>query len=630
VFDDRHGFATSSGSGPRNSWLEFFRRHRLEVLKEGSEKPQRFLNVAAHTQPVHVYEFGPFRLDSADRLLMRGGAAVPLRPKVVDTLILLIESRGRVLRKEELMRALWPDTFVEESNLTQNIFTLRKALGQDARTGLRYIETIPKRGYRFVADVKELRDDSRRRPDSVPEAQTIDSLAVLPFKPLLAGERDEPLELGIADALITTLGNSSGIPVRPISAVGAYGDPAQDPVSAGRQLGVAAVLDGSIQRSGDQVRVSARLIRSSDGATLWAGRYTETMMDIFRLQDAIAEHIAAALEWKLSSGQLARLTKRYTKSVDAYEAYLHGRYNWSKANEEGLLKAIEFFQRAIAADANYALAYVGLADAYASLDWYGMLSTRESNPHVLAAAEKALAIDGDLAEAHAALAVAKQNCWDWAGAEAAYRRALELSPTLAESHQRYGTYLSFMGRCDEGLEHLKRAHQLDPVSPVISAQIALSLYCARRYEEAIAQSLRTLDVEPACDEARVYLMLSYAQTGTPEAAVAEYERMTQPMKDTPDIMAMLAYAHALAGKEREARTLLADLVQLSHSRYVPYFWLAMAHVGLGNHPEALACLEHACEDPDDSLIAIRIVPFLESLHREPRFIGVLRKMALDI
>ena len=454
---------------------ELFRRHRLEVLSERSEKPQLFLNVADKTEPAHVYEFGPFRMDTADRLLMRGGAAVPLRPKVVDTLILLIEGRGRVLRKEELMRALWPDTFVEESNLTQNIYTLRKVLGQDSKESLRYIETIPKRGYRFLAAVKELRDDSRRPSGSAPEGPAIDSLAVLPFKPLLAGERDELLELGIADALITTLGNSCGIPVRPISAVRAYGDPAQDPVSAGRQLGVAAVLDGSIQRSGDQLRVSARLMRCSDGATLWAGRYTETMMDIFRLQDAIAEHIAAALEWKLDSGQLARLTKRYTESVDAYHAYLNGRYNWSKANQEGLWKAIDFFQRAIAADGNYALAYVGLADAYASLDWYGMLSTRESNPHVLAAAEKALAIDGDLAEAHAALAVAKQNRWDWAGAEAAYRRALELSPTRAETHQHYGTYLSFMGRCDEGLAHLKRAHQLDPVSLAISAQIALSL-----------------------------------------------------------------------------------------------------------------------------------------------------------
>jgi DNA-binding winged helix-turn-helix (wHTH) protein/tetratricopeptide (TPR) repeat protein len=623
-------FPSSRAGSTSSAMLGFFRRHRLEVLMEGSKFPQRVLNVAAHTQPVHVYEFGPFRLDSADRLLMRGRTAVPLRPKVVDTLIVLIEGRGRVLRKEDLMHALWPNTFVEESNLTQTIFTLRKALGEDSGNGLRYIETIPRRGYRFVADVKELGDDSRRRAISVPEAQAIDSLAVLPFKPLLASERNEPLELGIADALITTLGNSSGIPVRPISAVGAYGDPAQDPASTGRQLGVAAVLDGSIQRSGDQIRVSARLIRSSDGATLWAGRYTETMMDIFKLQDAIAEHIAAALEWKLSSGQLVRLTKRYTESVEAYQAYLHGRYNWIKANEEGLLKAIEFFQKAIAADDHYALAYVGLADAYASLDWYGMLSTRESNPHIMAAAEKALAIDGDLAEAHAALAVARQNCWDWAGAEAAYRRALELSPTLAESHQRYGTYLSTMGRCKEGLEHLKRAHQLDPVSPVISAQIAFSLYFARRYEEAIAQALRTLEVEPACDEARVYLMLSYVEVGTPEAAVAEYERMTQPAKDTPDIMAMLACAQALAGKEREARALLAELVQLSHSRYVPHFWLAMAHVGLGNHPEALACLEHACEDPDDSLIGIRTFPFLDSLHREPRFIGVLRKMRLDI
>jgi tetratricopeptide (TPR) repeat protein len=270
-----------------------------------------------------------------------------------------------------------------------------------------------------------------------------------------------------------------------------------------------------------------------------------------------------------------------------------------------------------------------LADAYTSLDWYGMLSTRESNPHALAAAERALAIDGDLAEAHAALAVAKQNRWDWAGADAAYRRALELSPTQAESHQRYGTYLSFMGRCEEGLAHLKRAHQLNPVSHSISAQIALSLLCARRYEEAIAQCSRTLDAEPACDEARVYLMLSYVQTGTPEAAVAEYERMTPTAGDTTDIRAMLAYAQALAGNKPEARTILAELLHLSRSRYVPHFWLAMVHVGLGNYPEALACLERACEDPDDSLVAIKVVPFLDPIRREPRFTEVLRKIGFE-
>jgi len=561
--------------------------------------------------------------------LLRGGAAVPLKPKVIDTLVLLIEGRGRVLRKEELMRALWPHTFVEESNLTQNIYTLRKVLGQDCREGVRYIETIPKRGYRFVADVKELRDFSRRTAGSGPEGPAIDSLAVLPFKPLLAGERDEPLELGIADALITTLAYSSGIPVRPISAVRAYGDPAHDPVSAGRQLGVAAVLDGNIQRSGEQIRVSARLMRSSDGATLWADRYTERMTDIFGLQDAIAERIAAALEWKLDSGQRARLTKRYTESVKAYQAYLNGRYNWSKATPEGLWKAIDFFKRAIAADANYALAYVGLADAYSSLDWYGVLSARESNPQALAAAQKALAIDGDLAEAHASLAVARQNRWDWAGAESAYRRAIELSPTHAEIHQRYGTYLCFMGRLEEGRAHLQRAHELDPVSPAIGAELALSLYLAGLYDEAIAQCKRTLEVEPAFDEARVYLGLSYVQAGNPKAAIAEYQRMTPAAADTPDCKAMLAHAHALAGNEGKARAILAELLQLSRSHYVPPFWLAMVYLGLDDHPEALTCLERACEDPDDSLVGIKVVPFLDPIRLEPRFIDVLRKMALE-
>jgi DNA-binding winged helix-turn-helix (wHTH) protein/tetratricopeptide (TPR) repeat protein len=585
--------------------------------------------VADKTAPAHVYEFGRFRIDTADRLLMRGGTAIPLQPKVIDTLVLLIEGRGRVLRKEELMRALWPRTFVEESNLTQNIYTLRKVLGQDASERVRYIETIPKRGYRFVADVQEFRSSSRRTADSDPDGPAIDSLAVLPFRPLFVGQRDEALELGIADALITTLGNSSRIAVRPISAVRAYADPAQDPASAGRQLGVAAVLDGSIQRSGDKIRVSARLMRSSDATTLWAARYTETMTDIFRLQDAIAERIASALEWKLDSGLRVRLTKRYTESVDAYEAYLNGRYNWSKATPEGLWKAIDFFQRAIAADANYALAYVGLADAYTSLDWYGFLSTRESNPQALAAAQKALAIDSDLADAHASLAVARQNRWDWAGAEAAHRQAIALSPTHAEIHQRYGMYLSFMGRFDEGLAYLKRAHQLDPVSPAIGAELALSLYCARRCDEAIAQCLRTLDVEPACDEARVVLMLCYVQANNPEAAIAEHQRMTPAAADTPDIKAMLAHAQALAGNEGEARAILAELLHLSGSRYVPHFWLAMVHLGLGEHSEALACLEWACEDPDDSLICIKVFPFLDPIRLDPRFIDVLRKMGLE-
>lgn len=507
------------------------------------------------------------------------------------------------------MRALWPETFVEESNLTQNIYVLRKELGRDDR-GRPYIETIPKRGYRFVADVRE---------------SGISSLAVLPFRPLVAGERDEYLEVGIADALIAALAGFSRVPVRSVSAVHKYADRALDPLAAGRELGVTAVLDGTVQKQGDRICVTARLTRTTDATTLWAGRYTEDITDIFAMQDAIAQRIAGALEWKLDANARARLAKRHTDSLDAYQSYLKGRYNWSRSTRDFLWKAIDYFRAAIALDPNYALAYVGVADAYAALDWYGILSTRDANPHSLAAAEKALSIDPDLAEAHSALAVARQNAWDWPGAEAAYRRAIELNPLVAETHQRYGAFLAFMGRSEEALRHLRRAQQLDPVAPAIAAQIGMALYCARRYEEAIAQCETTLEVEPTCDEARIYTALSYAEKGMPEAAIAEYLRITPATSGTPDVRAMLARAHALAGNAPEARAMVAELAR---SQPVPHFWIAMAHVGLGDHDATMTSLERACDDPDDSLTGVRVAPFFDPIRREPRFIAVLKLMGL--
>lgn len=570
-----------------------------------------------------LYEFGPFRVDAANHLLLRHGEVVPLKPKVFDTLLLLVENRGRVLDKDQLMRALWPDSFVEESNLTQNVYALRKALGE-GRQGHDYVETVPKRGYRFVAEVSEIAPEPAG-PTTRARDSTIRSIAVLPFKPLIAGSRDEYFELGIADALITTLSNSTQLAVRSTSAVSRYPAAQQDPLIAGRELDVDLVLDGCIQRTRGRVRVTARLLNVSDGSALWADKFDGRLADIFDLQDSISERIAAAIAPNLSGPQRQRLTKRYTVSVEAYHLYLKGRYNWNKATAEGLWRAVDFFKQAIAVDPNYALAYTGLSDAYTSLDWYGVLSTKQSNPQARAAAEKALEMDGALAGAHVALAKALQYEWNWAGAEAEYRRAIELNPNDAAAHQWYAVYLTFMGRCDQGLAQMRQALELDPSSLSISAQTAMVLLCARRYDEAFEQCLKTLEVEPAYDEARFFLAMTCVQKGLVDEAIAEYSRLAP---ENPDFKAMLGHAYAVAGRHAEARAVLRDLELFRGSENNPLFWIALLHVGLGDRDAALACLEEACENPDDSLIAVKVFPFVDPLRSDSRFLRLLRRMDL--
>jgi DNA-binding winged helix-turn-helix (wHTH) protein/tetratricopeptide (TPR) repeat protein len=594
-------------------------------LNKRSKGSQQFLNTVVSTEVKRFYDFDEFRIDVEDHVLLRNGEMVPLKPKAFDLLVLLVRNRGRVMEKEELMRAEWPGSFVEESNLTQTIYMLRKTLGESKR-GHSYIMNIPKRGYRFTAKVKDSTSELAEWAARDRDFETR-SVAVLPFKPLREDSRDEYLELGIADALITALSNLNRIIVRPTSAVRKYGALEQDAVEAGRELKVEVVLDGTIQKTGDRIRATVRLLRVSDGKPLWAGKFDEPFTSIFTVQDSISEKLTKVLALKLVSQEKDRLTKRYTDNSEAYSLYLKGRYNWNKATEEGLWKAIDFFNRAIAADPRYALAYVGVADAYTSLDWYGVLSTGQSNPHAKAAAQKALEIDDALAEAHASLAMAKQYEWDWSGAEKEYERAIELSPSYAAAYQWYGIYLTLMGRFDEALAHMDRAQELDPISLSISGQKALVLQCARRYDEAIDQCLKTLEVEPGQVEARFCLAMTYALKGLLEEAIAEYQKLPG---NNPDFKAMLGHAYAVSGRRAEARAILDELKKLSKLRYIPPFWVAMVHIGLGDKSEALSWLEKACEDPDDSLAAVKVFPFCDPLRSDVRFTEVLRRMGLAI
>ena len=650
----------------------------------------------------HVYEFGDFRLDADKRLLLRrDGQIVPLKPKIFETLLYLVEHNRTVLEKDELMRAVWPDTVVEENNLSQNISQLRRALGETPDQH-RYIVTVPGRGFRFVAPVSaytnkdgresvvasspgpeaersEAVETGERRTarsagglksnlrlivlacvlvaglsvaglflwqvrtakapvasptpsvaPSLPSAAPVKIIAVLPFKPLVQGEEDQALELGMADTLIAKLSNSRGLVVSPISAVRRYGALEQDPQAAGRELNVEAVLDGYIQRRDDRIRVTARLISVGDGRQLWAGQFDEKMTDIFAVQDAISERVATALALPLTGEERARLTRRHTENAEAYQLYLRGRYSLSKRLPGALQQAIEHFRQAINLDANYAPAYAGLSSAYAfqSSAEFGGMPPREVMPKAKEAALKAVALDDTLAEAHIAVGRAAVFERDWPTVEREYQRGLELDPDYSEGRQLYALFLLRMGRLDEALAEARRAWEIEPSSANKIVIVGWTHYFRREYDEAIEQYGQTLDMDPNNQPARFRLGLAYLQKGMPDRAVAELQRAANLSGGNARHVAFLGYAYALSGERGKAERLLNELQARSRQTYVCPYDIAIIHLGLGDKERALEWLEKTDRERDDWLLQLKVEPVMDSLRSEPRFRDLVRRVGL--
>jgi TolB-like protein len=366
----------------------------------------------------YIYEFDDFCVDPGRRLLLGGdGRPLPLTPKAFDTLVYLVQHTDLVLGKETPMRAIWADTAVEENNLNQCISALRRALGEK-RAEHRYIVTVPGRGYRFVAPV------SKRKPPVVADsAEPITSIAVLPFQPLARDNRDESLEMGMADTLIARLSGIPDIFVRPMSSVRKYADLKLDVLAAGRELGVESVLEGSLQRQANRVRVTVRLLNVSNGASLWAGTFDEEMTDIFALQDAISEQMAQALSLELSKEDKTRLVQHHTQSTKAYQLYLKGRYHWWKNSPEEYKKSRDYFHRAVEEDPSYALGYCGLNSFYGYGAAWGIVRPDEGWPKAEWAVTNALELDDQLAEVHLDLAALKMVYYlDWVGRERSQAR----------------------------------------------------------------------------------------------------------------------------------------------------------------------------------------------------------------
>ena len=455
-------------------------------------------------------------------------------------------------------------------------------------------------------------------------------IAVLPFKPVLPANRDEVLELGMADTLITKLSNSGKIVVRSLNSVRKYDGLEQDPVAAGRELEVNSVLEGNVQKAGNRIRVTARLINVTDGASLWADTFDEKFTDVFSVQDAISQKVADALALRLSGDESKRLTKRYTENVEAYKLYLTGRYHWSRATPSDIRKGIDFLQRAIELDPGYALAYAGLAAANRALAINADVPSKDCLPQAKAAAIKAIELDDSLAEAHSALSFALiWYDWDWAGAEKEAKRALALDPNSALSHFAYAHILSDQGHHQEAIAEIRHARELDPVFLLIRALEGMMLHHAGRNDEALTRLQKALELDPNFWVTHLMLGKVYIQQRKYPEAIAEFTKAREFSRGNSEAIGSIGYVEALAGDKEKARAVLEELKTLSNQGYIPPSKVGLVYNGLGNQNEALASLERACDERDARVTLLKVDPRWDSLRSDPRFLAILKRIGLE-
>ena len=629
--------------------------------------------------PSKTYAFGPFRLDVAERRLLRDGDPVMLTPRVFDLLALLVENHGHLMEKEKILKALWPDSFVEEANLNVNISALRRALGESP-TESQFIETVPRRGYRFVAAVSEIPDgpSTELQPKgefppvvepavlspitetvhaAVPERRhnrwilwsvaifvllvavslvawrytrrtgsksdvPVRTLAVLPFKPLTGVSTDPALEVGMADALITRLSNSQQIMVRPTSSVLRYSGTETSALTAGRELGVDAVLEGRVQRADNRIRVTVQLLRVSEGAPIWAETFDDYFTNIFAVQDSISEKMATALAMHLSGNAKQLMTKRSTESTQAYELYMQGRYLHFKYKFE---EASKFFEEAVQKDPDYPLAFTGLALNYVALATT-TANRQEFTDKAMEAGNKAVSLDPELDEAHNTLGWVKYlGQWDWSGAEQEFKRAIQLNQNNSQAHINYATLLSIMGRHDEALQHGELALRMDPMSGDIYYNYALDLYNARRYDEALKTTKKGMEVDPEHPLWVWLLPRIYIAQSKFDDAILEVRKGVKP--NSSRHVGVLGFAYARSGRRREAEMVLDEY--LHSDRKQSNSVLAFIYTGLNDKQRALDMLEKAFQEKDNFMTHLKVEPLFDELRSEPRFKELLRKMRLE-
>jgi TolB-like protein/DNA-binding winged helix-turn-helix (wHTH) protein len=666
-----------------------------------------------------LYEFGPFVLDPGERLLRHGVARMELPPRAFDTLLVLVENNGRLLEKDELMRAVWGDTVVEENNLSQVIYLLRRAL-RDGEDSVRYIETVPKRGYRFVTEVREFEPEegkgesrggiprfsspwasaatyphgslatpaaagsSSAREGDLPAAgddedvserrggnsaarrgwlqgllgglaivtvlallqgagwkqrlfgeadiNPIRSVAVLPLQNLSNDPTQEYFVDGMTDELITDLAQIRELKVVSKTSIMQYKGTRTPLPQIGRDLGVEAVVEGSVLRSGDRVRITAQLIRTATDRHIWAEAYDGDLKDVLALQARVAEAITNQVKLNLSAEESGRLRRAPTVNPEAFDLYLRGRYAWNQRNLESFGKAVEYFNQAIEKDPNFALAYSGLADSYTLLALYGEGATGMTNAK--AAAEKALQLDGSLAEAHTSLAAVKVlHDWDWQGAEQEFHRAIELNPNFAQAHHWYGNLLlGPEGRHDEAIAELERAQQLDPFSSIIKADTGFAHFLAGHYDLALQAYQRVLATNPNFVPVRFYLSKYYRRTGQYDLwlkeSVEDY-RLAGLSGLAGSLQELYAQGGFRAVMEEMAKPTGASKLAAFKDLRLDSCATAEADVVLGRNGAALNALEECHRSSETALIYLKVDPVWTNIRPEPRYQELLRRLHLQ-
>lgn len=651
------------------------------------------------TPPSERYAFGDFILERSQQRVLRGdGTELSLTPRLFSALLLFVERAGQLVEKDALFLALWPGLVVEENNLSQVVSGLRRALGDDTQ-GSRYIQTVPRRGFRFIAPVTMLPEnfpiedaveaDPQQQPAAVlspPEdvdanrvaaadrvaatglvtrratglalvaAATIgaaagawwwlagrasprgssavrSTLAVLPFKPLVAEARDELLEVGMADSLIARLSILPGLVVRSVGSVRRFSGPDQDSMRAARELDVVWIVDGSLQRRGDQLRVTARLLSVPDGAAAWSGSFDQKVTGVFDMQDAISERIAGVLAPHLDPEKDRRLAETATggsRNTDAYQLYLAARQHAQGIRSAGLRKSVELYNKAIELDPGYALAYTGLVESYRRMIFGADVSPIDVFEPAKVAAQRALELAPGLAEAHAGLGwIRFWYDFNWPGAEAKFREALVLNHNVVEAHFGLGLLLLSLDRPDEGFSHIRWARELDPLSLILNTLEAAFLFARGERAEAASRLKRVFEIEPDFWVAHLTQAGWYLADGRADEALAAARRADALADGSSQATAVLGLMLVRMGKSDEARAILARLVALQRTRYVPPTTVAAIQAALGDAGLALDALELAYAVRDTRLVYLKDDGRWSTLRQQPRFVSLLRRMKLD-
>jgi TolB-like protein/DNA-binding winged helix-turn-helix (wHTH) protein/Tfp pilus assembly protein PilF len=620
--------------------------------------------------------FGVFEVDLQASELRKQGIKVKLQQQPFELLAMLLEHPGEVVTREEIQKRLWPaDTFVDfDRGLNRATNRLRESLGDDAESP-RFIETLPRRGYRFIAPVVKS-DESGHVAELVPpQADTvptngspyspgydrvrlrigfvtalvaialltvaawfaffrprhgaIESVAVLPFSNGSSDSNAEYLSDGITESLINNLSQLPNLRVMARSTVFRYKANDADPQKIGNDLHVQAVLSGRLLQQGNVLIIQAELMDVKTGVQLWGGQFNRSAEDVLALQDDLSREIAEKLRVKLTGEQKQRLARRNTEDAEAYRFYLKGRYYWNKRSPEGMQKAASYFQQAIDKDPGYALAYAGLADTYVYLSFFNMVAPRDAMPRAKAAAAKALEIDDHLAEAHVSLGyISYAYDWDWPAAGRHFDQALALDPAYTRAHIFYPFYLSSRGQSQEAVTVAKSALDLDPASPSLSHSLAVQFYLTRQFDQAIEQCRKTLEMDPNFAVAYAVLGQTYLAKGMNSEAAPVLEKYSALSQGSVDSLALLGYSQARRRKKSQALRTIDELKETSKNSFVPAFYFALVYAALEDKDQAFMWLEKGYDERFARFAYLKLEALWDPLRSDERFRDLVRRVGI--